>query len=237
MQLPQRYTAKVTNKILLSWKVTKLTLEVIEPTELMFEPGQFVSLKIEDSCYRAYSICSDPKITKSLSLIIETGHDGKGSNFTKALKVNDTIFFIGPSGRYKVRQPYEKNICFLATGTGIAPFVPMIYKLINYNYNGSVRLFQGFRNDKDVFFIDLFDFFKSKLNDFDYKIFISQNTSDPKFLNGMINDDLTKIFNPDTQYYICGHPSMVAETKKSLSDMGVDSGKILTEEFSRSDRK
>ena len=236
MQLPQKYTAKVVNKASLCWKVTQLTLEFIEPSELTFEPGQFVSLMVGDTIFRAYSICSDYKDTTSLSLIIETGHEGKGSNFTRALNLGDTVTFIGPSGRYRLKQPYAQNIVFLATGTGIAPFVPMLHKLIDDNFEGKVTLFQGFRKDDDAFFTDLFEFFKSKLTNFDYKIFISQSTSNPKFLTGRINADLTQIIKPDAHYYICGHPNMVAETKKALIDVVVDPENVLTEEFTHSDK-
>jgi len=230
---PKQYTAKVLIKEAVSSKVTKLTLQYLVPDSMEFIPGQFVNIKCADTAFRAYSIASDYKDSKKLSLLIETGHDGLGSNYVKTLKTNDEVVFIGPSGKLSLCEPLPEKLYFYATGTGLAPFLAMFYRLIDLSYMGEVRVYVGFRREGEAFETELLKHFSNSLKSFEVKIYYSQpeNISVPNI--GYITQEIDNNMPTEARYYICGHPTMVKDVKEKLVLRGVPEGSIIIEGFTK----
>ncbi len=116
-------------------KNKKLTEDVFEltcKTEEFFEfkAGQFITIKIEDAetpCFRAYSISSRPKEKSTeFQLCIKAVENGRGSNWLKRRKENDSINFMGPNGKFTFKTTNEREVLFVAAGVGIAPFKSII---------------------------------------------------------------------------------------------------------------
>jgi ferredoxin-NADP reductase len=236
MLRPERYSSKIIKKDKLTWKVLYLKLEVTTPETISFVPGQFVSVEVAEDTYRAYSIASDSKQKGSIELLIEYGHEGAGSNFFNKINIGDDVNFIGPSGRFKLNKPYPSKIILIATGSGITPFIPMLYKLVDDGYDGEVRLLLGFRFIKDIFFINKLVEFKALLRNFDYSIFISQPEErlSQDLNKGRITSGIKTQVSVDADYYVCGNPKMASEIRSLLISSGVEKYNILTEEFTRS---
>ncbi len=227
--MPALNTSKVLKKTNLNASVMEIELE--RPRDFTYKIGQFISLKASENNFRAYSIASHPK-EPVLKIVAAVGHNGIGSNYLRNIPLNTEITFIGPSGRFFMADSPAPNILFLATGTGIAPFIPMLRELIEFTKNPSIKiqLFFGETNINELFYLDLFKSFKTDFTGFDYKICLSQESS-PNFEFGRITGKYVITDPLNTQVYVCGHPNMVIENIELIKQMGVPEKNIFHEKF------
>ncbi|MFC1722462.1 ferredoxin--NADP reductase, partial [Patescibacteria group bacterium] len=160
MAKPSIIKAKVTDKKLLNHKI--LHFEFTSKDNIDFTPGQYLSIKVDEYSYRAYSICK--LLGKTFSIIASVEHEGLGSNYLKKLKVGDSIFGVGPRGKFNLKTTLSNNLVFISTGTGIAPHISFIDELINLKYKGNIEIIAGFRDECEIIFEKMLDNYKEKLN-------------------------------------------------------------------------
>ena len=222
---PQLFKATIQQKLQLTPKTTQLVLHLVAPAHIDPVPGQFVSLKVSTTAeiFRPYSIVKVSGAT-TLTLLVATGHDGLGSNFVNSLKTGDTVWFVGPAGRFHLKQPVSDTLYFFATGTGIAPFISMFLQLTAQNYLGNVTLFYGIRHREDVLMVHNLDGFKSSLPNFKYELFVSSET-------GRVTEALSRITDLSADFYMCGNPAMVKDIMTALKAKGVSEDRLLAEAF------
>ncbi|CAB1073371.1 hypothetical protein D1AOALGA4SA_1841 [Olavius algarvensis Delta 1 endosymbiont] len=97
-------------------------IELTRPPAFEFAPGQAIRL-IHDSIDRYYSIISTPEDT-TLTLCVYYVPRGILSPVLAQTAVGDVFSLTGPHG-YFTFTPSIRTPVFVATGTGIAPFVSM----------------------------------------------------------------------------------------------------------------
>jgi len=234
---PQQYESIVSKKEYLTSKVVELTLQLKKPETMTFIPGQFVSIEVDDGEYRSYSITSEEQDHNNIRLLIETGHQGKGADFTRNLKVGDIVKFIGPSGKFTLPPLLPPHMFFISTGVGFAPFESMIRKLITDGYTGKIDLYFGIRSNDELFKLDFLKQAKKDLNDFHHVLCFSRQVPNNGYSGRVTkllseNTDLEICKNTGTLFLICGNPAMVTDTISILQKAGINSHQILFEKFS-----
>lgn len=248
METPKLYKVKLKNKQMLNERDIRVDFELIEPSEMYFKPGQFVNINVDENTFRSYSICSDSKQINQISIAASVDHDGVGSRFLKKIQRGDEVKLIGPSGRFHLPKPpngaSEQNelynianeLVFIATGTGIAPFIPMWHKLEDLKYTGRISVYFGIRNEEALFFLDKLDYFKKVLN-FSYKICVSRPSTLWNKPKGRVTKllDLTEFLGK--QYFLCGHPLMIEDMIGILHENNVLDENIFYEKFTVSTKK
>ncbi len=222
--LPQKHTSILTKKEKISSRVYRIEFTHKEPNTMTFLPGQFISLNVGEKAFRSYSIASDYKDASKIELLVSAEHTGAGADFIRNLAIGDEAHFIGPSGRFWLREPYKKNTYFFATGTGVAPFVSHFYKLADDKYDGCVRLYFGVRNDEELFYMSELKDLKSIFKDFEVVVCKSDEGK-------RVTDCLTEIDTNDASFYLCGHPMMIADVDRMLGEKGVSPECIYFEKF------
>ena len=217
--------------------LVKVTIKMQNLLEKPFRPGQFCTFRIMEDVYRAYSIASSYKNFEEYSFLVSCGHQGLGSNYFKNINIGDEVIFLGPNGHFSVIQPVKENIYIFCTGTGIAPFIPMLEFLTDNNCNTNISLIQGLRDETNL------DYYKSIHKDFQKrcpniisKIYLSQPKGEvtSEFSTGRINSELSNISQENlknSHFYLCGHPEMVFEMFNKLKNLGVSESNIMAEEF------
>jgi len=105
----------------------RLTEKVVElhfprPAKFDFVPGQRIRL-YHDGLERDYSLASAPE-DPELRLVVRVFPRGRVSARLSTLKIGKPISFYGPMG-YFVYRPSQRTPVFVATGTGVAPFLSM----------------------------------------------------------------------------------------------------------------
>ncbi len=233
---PRKYIGKVISKKYETPTIIGLEIVCLAPADFNFASGQFVNLKVGNTVYRAYSICSLPSEALNegkFRIAVSAAHPGVGASYSAKLNVGDEVEFIGPSGRFELKSERGKNLCFVATSTGIAPFISMITRALASNLFGSVTLLFGVRNEAEALHADYISELKTKFKEFNYKICISQPISElsaPMYC-GHVTDFIDKISLENTDFYVCGNNFMIEEITKYLVENGVSKEVIFTEPF------
>ncbi|WP_254545841.1 ferredoxin--NADP reductase [Halomarina pelagica] len=90
-----------------------------------YRPGQYVTLRYRDVS-RPYSIASSPNADET-ELCVRRVPDGTLTPWLcDDLEPGDNLAIRGPNGEFLLESPSERDLVFLATGTGVAPFKSMI---------------------------------------------------------------------------------------------------------------
>jgi len=214
----------------------RLTIKMIEPESRPFRPGQFVTFRVAEGIFRAYSIASDYKNYEEYEFLISCGHEGIGANFFRNIQVGEKVNFLGPNGHFKIIVPVAKELYFFATGTGISPFIPMLEFLMDNSCDTKIHLIHGFRDETNLeFYKSIHNKLKEKCPNFESHIFISQpKTNSIDFKKGRITEYVKSLkFEEikDSQIYLCGHPEMINESVEFLINANFPQENVMYEAF------
>ena len=204
-----------------------MTLRLLEPPELHFQPGQSISFEIPTSrsfkpLIRHYSLASPPSHSKSLVLLLNSGSHGLGSTYLLKQREKDEVFFSGPSGTFHLHEDSDRDILFVATGTGIAPFRSMLYTLFESSVSRSVTLFWGLRSEQDLYYQDELAALSQRHPNFSFVITLSGSQKDWRGTRGRVTQLVEAIPSvKNLAVYLCGNRRMVAEVTHIIQTKGV----------------
>ncbi len=227
---PKKQMGKVVSKVEIAEKVFKI--EISLPELLLFKPGQYVSLKVsEQGLRRSYSVVDC--VGGVIKLIVDVGPGGLGSVFLENIKVGGDLEVMGFFGNFLLDRTEVENksvVYFVATGTGIAPFVPMIKKLKSF-YTGKVVLWWGVRFVRRVYWQNELKKIKGEWDNFDYEMYVSRPEAEWGGKVGRVGDTLDSVVTTKTSWFLCGATEMVEEMKERLRNKGVNEDDINYEKF------
>ena len=229
------------------WSDNLFSFRTTRESGLRFENGQFVTIGLETDgrpLTRAYSIAS-PNYEEHLEFFSIIVPNGPLTSQLQHIKVGDELLVSNkPTGTLLVHDlKPAKNLYFLSTGTGLAPFISLIQDIEVYDRFEKVILVHGVRTVKELAYADFIqnelpnnEFFgeekRSKL------IYYPTVTREPFRNQGRITDLITsgKLFkdiglppmNPkDDRAMICGSSQMLKDLAMTLDSLGfVDSPRI-----------
>lgn len=101
----------------------RLRVETDDPID--FVPGQYLSIRYQDIT-RPYSVASSPNRDDIEFCIRRVPGGDLTPELSVELSEGDTVTLRGPYGEFVMEDPSERDMVFLATGTGVAPFKSMI---------------------------------------------------------------------------------------------------------------
>lgn len=112
----------------------------------LFTPGQFARIQVAPLEWRDYSIvsCTD----RQIEFLISTHTGGEGSRFVRQIQPGDRTRIELPLGQFLLHAEGGHPV-FVATGTGIAPFLPMFSQLDTQNRLAEATLLFGCRTADD----------------------------------------------------------------------------------------
>ncbi|MFB6068384.1 MAG: ferredoxin--NADP reductase [Halobacterium sp.] len=90
-----------------------------------FVPGQYVALTFHDTP-RPYSLASSPNDDRLRVCVRRVPGGHLTPELFETMAPGDEVTVRGPSGDFVLDEPSTRDVAFLATGTGVAPFRSMI---------------------------------------------------------------------------------------------------------------
>lgn len=183
-----------------------------------FIPGQVVQIGIDTKHPpRIYSICSGNK-DEEISILFNIKEDGFLTPKLSSMIPGNKIYVSKPYGSFLGN---EEPAWWIATGTGIAPFISMIKSgLINEKV-----LIHGVRNLTQFYFEDELEEILGK----NYIRCCSQESSCNVF-PGRVTDYIKTINKlPNIKYFVCGQALMVVEVRDLLIEKGIPFENIFAE--------
>lgn len=218
------------------WNDTLFSFKTTRDAGLRFENGQFVMIGLEVEgrpLARAYSVAS-PNYEEHLEFFSIKVPNGPLTSRLQHLKVGDDIL-VGrkPTGTLVIHDlKPAKNLYFLSTGTGLAPFISLIQDIDVYEKFEKVILIHGVRHVSELAYSD---FIEKELpnNEFfgelvrEKLIYYPTVTREPFRNQGRLTDLITsgKLFEDiglppldpaNDRAMICGSPAMLADTAALL---------------------
>lgn len=217
----QEYQAQVAAKKYLAPDVVELTVKLVKPRAITFQAGQFVFFNV-GGAFKAYSITSSPLNKHQLMFLIKLEPGGVGSIFVKNLKLAERLEFTGPEGNFIIKTRAQ-NICCLAAGIGIAPFVSIIPHKLSKNLPGKLTLIYCAKTEKDIFYHKEFTKLARGHQNFQFLALPGRR------LNEYLEKNYENLNN--WNFYICGKPAAVNDAQYLLEKKGCEQERIYIESF------
>jgi propane monooxygenase reductase component len=218
--------ARVSAVEALTRDIRRIVLEVTEPRDFSFIPGQYVDLWVPDSdARRSFSMANLPGDGR-IELIVKRYPGGRFSGLLDgALAPGDELGFTGPYGAFHLRET-ERPILIVAGGSGMAPVLSLLRKLAAEGSERQVRFFYGARSEADLFYVDVVEELGARLADFEFTPVVGG------YVHEGCDAYLAAGEMDDPEAYMCGPPPMIDAMIELLTDRyGVDDDQIFHDKF------
>ena len=236
---PRFYDAKIAKIFSLSPTVKHFILEYPKEADTRFMAGHFLMVHLEKEGKphkKPYSIASSPSLAEEKSqieLCIKLVEGGFVSTWFYNLKEGDKIHTSLPYGVFTVREPWEENLVFTGTGTGIAPLRGMIQKLYERKCDKRIWLIFGNRFETEILYENEWRALEKQNKNFTFIPTVSR----PKSWTGesaYVQEVVKKQFTGQTaglDFYGCGLVPMCQQLKAALLEINIPKDKIHFEQF------
>ena len=211
-------------------------IEVPELERFDFLPGQFVTLDLPihekpSKRWRSYSIASWPDGSNLFELVIVLDKGGSGTPYLfNEIKVGSELVFRGAQGVFTLKEPLEKDIIFICTGTGIAPFRSMVHHIHHKKIpHKNIYLIFGCRTKSTLLYYDEMKALEGHLEGFHYFPVLSRETWEGR--SGYVHPVYEEICasKPAANFLLCGWKGMIDEARKRIQDLGYDKKDVHVE--------
>lgn len=224
-------------------------IQVPELSSFDFRPGQFVTLDLPihekpNKRWRSYSIASWPDGTNVFELVIVFLEGGLGTTYLfNEVRVGSELMFRGAQGVFTLPDPIDRDLFFICTGTGIAPFRSMTHHILNNNIpHQNIYLIFGCRKLSDALYSDELQELSEKVASFHYMPVYSRENHNHLIRTGYVHgiyeeiirgggdgdQDVLTAVKP-ASFFLCGWKNMVDEAKQRIQALGYDRKSIHQE--------
>lgn len=201
-----------------------------------FIPGQFVTLDLPihekpNKRWRSYSIASWPDGTNIFELIIVLDKGGAGTTYLfDEVTIGTEISLRGPQGVFILKEPLDKDVFLICTGTGIAPFRSMVHHIKNNNIpHKNIYLIFGCRTRESLLYYEELKKLDEEVTGFHYIPTLSREQwgGNSGYVHA-IYESLCMEKQP-AMFFLCGWKGMIDDARKTITEMGYDSKAIHLE--------
>ncbi len=211
-------------------------IEIPELEVFDFIPGQFVTLDLPiheklNKRMRSYSIASWPDGTNVFELIIVLDKNGAGTNYIfDEVVVGSELVFRGAQGVFTLKDPLDKDLFLICTGTGIAPFRSMAHHIKNKSIpHKNITLIFGCRTKETLLYYEDMKVLEASLEGFSYIPVLSRETWEGR--SGYVHEVYEELCADKklANFLLCGWRGMIDEAKTRIEEMGYESKDIHVE--------
>ncbi|MBC7903848.1 MAG: FAD-dependent oxidoreductase [Gemmatimonadaceae bacterium] len=219
-------------------------IQVPELESFDFAPGQFVTLDLPihekpARRWRSYSIASWPDGTNVFELVIVLLEGGAGTTYLFNEVVEGSELTVrGPQGVFTLPEPIDRDLFFICTGTGIAPFRAMAHHILNKNIvHENIYLIFGCRKLCDSLYGPELKELEQKVPSVHYMPTYSRE-DEGDFRKGYVHSVYEEICRQNQSgqeaikpaaFYLCGWKNMIDEAKQRIQALGYDRKSIHQE--------
>ena len=222
-----------------TYNTRRFYIEFPEMEKFDFIPGQFVTMDMpihekKNLRWRSYSIASNPDGTNKIELVIVLAKNGAGTDYLfNNIEVGTEIPMRGPLGKFIIPNEIDE-LCFICTGTGIAPFRSMIKHIKRNNIpHKSVKMIFGTRVETDILYREEMKQLMQEMPTFEFIPVLSRADENWQGEKGYVHAIYEKLYadKPNAKFMLCGWTAMVEEAKDRLKAMGYGKESVHYELF------
>ena len=200
-----------------------------------YAPGQFVSLSSmvgEKKITRAYSIVDGTGDDNRFAICLNRVEDGIYSPHLFDLKPGEGVDMKGPIGTFVLRNPLKDSI-LVATGTGVAPMLPMLKSALGQGGGQQFTLIFGVRYARNLLYREEFEQLAAVHPNFRFLPTVTRPEAGWTGLEGRVQAPLLEAIGDrrDPDVYVCGLKEMVDGVREQLKELGFDRKQIIHEKY------
>jgi CDP-4-dehydro-6-deoxyglucose reductase len=227
------YPCRISSIEKLASDVIRVMLRLPPSSDFHFIPGQYIDVIGPHSIRRSYSLANSSFAEKLVELHIRSVNGGAMSDYWfNHAKTNDLLRFNGPLGTFFLRPSIaDRDLIFLATGTGIAPVKSILESLKNnplHMQPKSVNVYWGGRKAEDLYFK-----FQNFEGNFRFVPVLSRVNSEWMGARGYVHmAALSSHSNFEkATVYACGSSAMIQSAKTVLINAGLPVDHFYSDAF------
>ncbi|ESS04564.1 MAG: 2-polyprenylphenol hydroxylase related flavodoxin oxidoreductase [uncultured archaeon A07HR67] len=163
-----------------------------------------------------------------LVLMIRTYEDGTVSKYMGDRETGDVIQLSTSLTGSLTLESTERPAVFISTGTGITPMIAILHQYLRTGGEHATFMFGEKTTDQLMY--------KSMLEQmsatYDLDVVFATSRESWSGREGYIQESAEDVFDEfgvERDYYLCGVPRMVVETKETLADLGVPPERVHSE--------
>ena len=201
-------TTKILKRQWLSKNVFEI--ELSRPASFEFEAGHTIRF-IHQSIERYYSLLSTPN-DATLKLCVQHVSEGRFSPILANVEIGSRFEITGPHG-YFTLKPSPREPVFVATGTGIAPFVSIARSGIK-----KFTLFHEARNAEELYYQSVFKKIKATYHPCLPSPESAIQRPEGIFQGHVANCIKANLPRKTYDFYLCGHREMIRNVTLLVDD-------------------
>ncbi len=209
--------------------IQKVRLAVPGGESREFPIGSYIQPMTWGVVPRAYSIVEADG--HSCTIIVSFSGKGAGARFFRDMPVGTVVRTYGPFDDFPYRYSTGRPKIFMATGTGVAPFIRMAGEA---NKEGRPAvLVLGVPHQEDIPYASYFYDMAKKYNTFAFVPVLSAPDGAWEGERGYVTDiwEGREKMLLQSDVYICGVPPMVAGAEEFLKSIGMDPTHMFIQKF------
>lgn len=242
---PARHAAHVVSVTAASPTVHRLLLELADPADFSFQPGQYLRVRPPGlKAVRAYSIASRPADLPLVELLIRHVPGGQMSLWLRdGARPGDRVALHGPLGSFAFDDRAPAHL-FIAGGTGLAPVLSMIRTMGvgegpkaggGAGAGAPALLCFGCSRPEDLFHLDVLRDLAAARPGLSVRVALF-DPAGGALPDGVVQGTALSVLTasdlvPGMAAYLCGPPGMVGAASRFLAAGGMAPSAIRAERF------
>ncbi len=216
--------------------------ELNTTTDFPFKAGQFMTFDLpiherRNKRWRSYSIASAPDGGNVLEFVIVSMEGGAGTRYLfEEADIGTVLPMRGPQGHFILPDTLDMQteLCFICTGTGIAPFRSMLLDIKNRQCpHPPIHLIFGTRYRENILYCNEMKSWQDNLH-LQCHIALSRELS-PEWSGhkGYVHSLYEQLYANvrPANFYLCGWQDMLDEARTRLQMMGYEKKHIFYESY------
>ncbi|MVW70284.1 2Fe-2S iron-sulfur cluster-binding protein [Bordetella sp. 15P40C-2] len=230
---PTLLEAEVADVRLLSHDVYHLQLRLPDEHGIVYRPGQYLNIHLDDASHRSFSMANPPDAGR-VDLQIRRIQGGYFTDrLLSQMQPGHRLSVEMPHGAFYYRAQDYRPMVFAATGTGIAPIKAILESLLDDDDCPPVSLYWGMRNELDLYLAEQIESWRDRLYEFEFVPVLSRPSGQWQGRKGYVQDAVLQDLPDLSEHsiYLCGSPLMIQDAKTRFVGAGAEAAHLYSDSF------